>query len=240
MRSLLDFRGDRLVRRTKHLEKLPALTLVRDHVARQHVKLGNMHGGVFGQLAEEGASVSHVAAFLEEDPTKVHVNLDRTISNIHTPAEAGQIKGIVQCLPKVAGANGEQRIQRAAIVSFFAHADELGLVQAAPDKDWLDLGDATVVIDELLAALDDGSSSYEVTAFLEGIGAASGSPANVNPTASDLVTSAANDADAAGDEFDTAAAAVERAAASSATFAPDDYLTLGSPLSAADAQCLPP
>jgi hypothetical protein len=114
-------------------------------------------------------------------------------------------------------------------------------VQAAPDKDWLDLGDATVVIDELLAYLDDGSSSYEVTAFLEGIGALaarSGSPANFDPTASGLVASAANDADAAGDEFDTAAAAVERAAASPPTFAPDDYLTLGSPLSAADASKL--
>jgi hypothetical protein len=34
----------------------------------------------------------------------------------------------------------------------------------------LDLGDSSVVIDELLAALDDGSGTYETNAFLEGIG----------------------------------------------------------------------
>jgi hypothetical protein len=77
-------------------------------------------------------------------------NLDRTISNIHTPAEAGQIKGIVQCLPKITGANGEKRIKKSEIVNFFAHADELGLVQAVRYTVWSTWGaleDATRIID---------------------------------------------------------------------------------------------
>lgn len=105
---------------------------------------------------------------------------NRMISKIQTPAEAGQIKGIMQVLPKTVGADGEQRIGKEELSTFFEHCDAMALMQAAPSREWLDLGESTVDIDQLLFHLEDGSGTVNVDAFLEGVGALaaqSGSPA---------------------------------------------------------------